>query len=89
MLKQQGVSVSLAFVEGSNLATQASVFAGADILVVPHGAATGNLYFLPRHAVIIQVCRGRQRALTKRGRDSPFVLWCTMVCLKDSEDERK
>ncbi|GAB4821467.1 hypothetical protein N2152v2_008513 [Parachlorella kessleri] len=55
MLQQQGVSVSLAFVEGTSLAAQAAVFSRADILVVPHGAATGNLYFLPRHAVIIQV----------------------------------
>lgn len=52
----EDVSVHLHYPRGgSGLHDQASTFAQASVLVIPHGAATANFAFLPLDAVILDV----------------------------------
>jgi hypothetical protein len=49
------LDVSIAYVEGMDFPQQAQRLAAADVLLIPHGAATASLIFLPRQAAVVQV----------------------------------
>ncbi|GAB4819229.1 hypothetical protein N2152v2_006275 [Parachlorella kessleri] len=56
--KPSGLAVDVqgvTFVTGMSYEEQARLFDATDIIVQPHGAATANFAFLPRHAVVVQV----------------------------------
>ena len=54
-LSPLGIPVRLYLPRSEHLADQASVFASANVLVVPHGAANTNFAFLPHNATVFVV----------------------------------
>ncbi|GAB4813471.1 hypothetical protein N2152v2_000517 [Parachlorella kessleri] len=48
-------NVEVVYPTGFNFTQQARLFDGADILMIGHGAAAGNMIFLPRRAVVLNL----------------------------------
>ncbi|CAL8465876.1 g5412 [Coccomyxa elongata] len=48
-------SAKFTYMEGKSITEQAKLMNGADIIVIPHGAAFGNLLFAPQRSIILHI----------------------------------
>ena len=60
-LTPHGIPVRLVVPRVESLASQAAIFANANVVIVPHGAANANFAFLPHRAVVFGVHAIRHR----------------------------
>ena len=76
--RQPGLDVRVAYMEGLGFRQQAAWFASADVLLIPHGAATASFVFLPRQAAVVQA-GGRPHPARTSSRSRSHLPWRSAV----------